>query len=119
MPNLTHAEITALERRIAEGVMEWEHIRNGLYQTDDGERVWVPDDWSPWNDERAALEVLKRLAKPKDAPFGITFWRGQNLWIAWIGAISLDQRYVDAMAPGDHFGPAVCLLAKQVMENSK
>ena len=121
--NHTSDEIAALERRIAGGVMGWKVQSCGPGME---RQCWVDDsgefqdtlNWSPWNDPADALEVLERLAalvKQHDGMsdnfdmLKIERWLGN--WYASIGPYN-------AISPGDHFGPAVCLLAEKVMEES-
>lgn len=124
--NPTPAEIAALERRIAEGVMGWEQSYPGSprplsdsWKDSNGDTryIGVPLDkdrhlyWSPWNDPAAALEILERLAN--GGPYWIMRLNSKEFEVG--RGFPSDERGLRAESPGPHYGPAVCLLAEKVI----
>lgn len=117
--NPTPAEIARLTCRIAEGVMGWTRNPQAAYLWNDNEgHIWLinngddEQDWWPWDDPAAALEVLERLLWKYDTQdyrilrsrkgFNVNISRGLTI-------------IESADAPGPHFGPAVCLLAEKFL----
>jgi len=118
---MTPAEITALERRIAEEVMGWEtHTTNGV--------AWWSEDlpgrayreitrFNPHRNEADALEVLKWLiGEHLSYSIGVTFHSARRTWLAFV---SNSEETIQAEAPGPHFGPAVCELARKFLDGPR
>jgi hypothetical protein len=137
--DLTPAEITALEREIAEKVMGWKRaytyrvdirpLSDCWRDTEEGTRyIGEPLEkdrhlyWSPWENLADAREVLKRLVEilaseqegPEPPAWTIVCykWGAAMRHLVSVGAVSA---YHD---DGPHEGPAICLLARKVMEGN-
>ena len=106
---MTPAERQALNRRIAEKVMGWP-------QPDDLLCAVRPDghtEFDPYRNSDDALEVLERLARDE-------FSRLQGYAIecdaSRVFAVKIAAVLREGSAPGPHYGPAVCELARKWLE---
>jgi hypothetical protein len=128
MSDRTPLEIAALEREIAEKLMGRRQqygvpgtpMEREWFWTDASGTLIKHSGWSPWENLTDAREVLKRLVEilaseqegPEPPAWTIVCykWGAAMRHLVSVGAVSA---YHD---DGPHEGPAICLLARKVME---
>lgn len=109
-------------RFLAEKVMGWKHAPEPcIYRRPNGASVYIGEKyladlhggqyWSPWENITDAREVLERLVEIIGTP-------NANIYQTAVGwGVSLGRYKVDV--PGPHKGPAICLLAKKIINATK